>query len=283
MLSEIYYHHRPSPSSPNHHLQNLHHLPPLPQRNRIGPTIPIPQTALRQRRQLFASDPHLLQRPRQAQLPNDGIQHGAQVGRFAVEAPPGEDGGDGGFAPQDAQDGVLLGRVDGPVEAHDGGQEDAARVAVADAERAELVPDAVARAHGDAQEAAADGVPGAEQAAHAGCQVPRRRLRGQQARDQLPQALRGGGVAFGRGGGAADGLDAVVDGSDARAEPDGQGGRGAQFWTQDHEAGPDGEVLEGVFVLRCVVGGAGQGGVFARGEGGGDADDWDGSREERMA
>ncbi len=125
-----------------------------------------------------------------------------------------------------------------------------------DAQRTELVTDAVTRAHRNAQQTAADGVPCAEQAPHARVQERRVRFRGEQVRDEVPQALGGVGVGFVGGGEAAHGFDAVVDGSDARGEPDGQGGRGAEFRAEDHEARTDGEVLEGVLVLRFVVGGA---------------------------
>ena len=152
-----------------------------------------------------------------------------------------------------------------------------------DPQRAQLVPDAVARAHRHAQQARADGVLGAEQALHARRQGRGIPLRGQQAREQLRQPARGVGVALRGGGDAAGGFDAVVDGADAGAEPDAQGGRGAEGGAEDDEAGADGEVLEGVFVPGEVVGGAGEGGVFARGEGGGDADDGEGGGAEGVA
>ena len=75
----------------------------------------------------------------------------------------------------------------------------------------------------------------------------------------------------------------MVDGAHARAQPDGQGGRGAEVGAEDDEARADGGVLEGVFVLGVVVGGAGQGRVLARGERSGDADDRDRCGEERVA
>lgn len=75
----------------------------------------------------------------------------------------------------------------------------------------------------------------------------------------------------------------MIDGSDAGGEPDAERGRGAEVGAEDDEAGGYGEVLEGVFVGRGVVGGAGEGGVFACGEGGGDADDWDCGGEEGVA
>lgn len=147
-------------------------------------------------------------------------------------------------------------------------------------QRPQLVPDAVAGAHGNEQAPAGDGLLGAELAAQAGVQGVRVALRGQEARDEFLQRGGGGGVGFGRGCDAADGFDAVVDGADAGAEPDGEGGGGAEVGAEDDEAGADGEVLEGVFVFGDVVGGAGDGGVFARGEGGGDADDGEDGGEE---
>ena len=152
-----------------------------------------------------------------------------------------------------------------------------------DAEGSELVADAVGGAHWDAEETAADGVLGAEEALHAGGEEVGVGFRGEEARDEAAEGGGGVGGAFCCGGYAADGFDAVVDGADAGAEPDGERGGGGEFGGEDDEAGAEGEVLEGVFVVREVVGGAGEGRVFARGEGGGDADYWEDGREEGVA
>ena len=81
----------------------------------------------------------------------------------------------------------------------------------------------------------------------------------------------------------ADALDAVVDGSDARAQPDVKRGGGGECGVEDDEAWSDGEVLEGVLVLRRVIGGPSDGSVFAGGKGGGDAEYGDRSGENGIA
>ena len=270
------------PSIPNHHLQNLHHLLLLPQRDRIGLTPPIIQTPLRQRRQFLPSHTHLLQRPRHAQFPENRIQHIPQITPPASKAPPAQNLLHRPFPPQHPQHLPLLRPVHRLVEPDDRGQKHAARLPVPHPQRAQLVPDPVTRPHRHAQQAATDRVPRAEQTPHPRPQRPRVRLGRQQPRHQGPQPRGRVRVPLGRRGEAAHGLDAVVDGAHARAQPHAHRRRGAEFRAQDHEARGDGEVLEGVLVHGVVVGGAGDGGVFARGEGGGDADDRDGRREERV-
>lgn len=99
----------------------------------------------------------------------------------------------------------------------------------------------------------------------------------QQAWDEQLQRVHG--VRVCRLGGPRRGaqrLDAVVYGADAGAQPDGWRGGGCEVRVEDDELGPAGRRLEGVLAAGGVVCCAGEVGVLACGEGGGDGDDGDG-------
>ena len=64
----------------------------------------------------------------------------------------------------------------------------------------------------------------------------------------------------------------MIDCADAGGKPVDWWGQAAEFRVEDDEGGAHAGLEEGVFVLGAVVGAAGEGEVFAAGEGGGDAD-----------
>ena len=56
----------------------------------------------------------------------------------------------------------------------------------------------------------------------------------------------------------------MIDCSHAGAEPHSQGRGGSEIGVQDDETGAEGRVLEGVFVVRAIVGRPRDGSVLAR-------------------
>lgn len=140
-----------------------------------------------------------------------------------------------------------------------------------DARGPQLVSDAVARAERDAATSSAHGVDDAQLRHQAGIQiftirppfvpplpppaplVPRAlQQAGDQPRQSAPGVGVGGLVAAAH---RAQRLDAVVDGLDARAEPDPRRREGCEGWVEDYERGAtEGGAAEGVLPWWRVSG-----------------------------